>query len=274
MLKNSISSIQETVPAWQEMPVCSTDRIKSTMAVKIERFFENAESRDYFNRSDKIVRFEIRIQHIDALCWLSAQRHPIKTYWCGREQSLNFGVEMAGIGFADVITASETHSCESVFHQMRSRLSSAYKNLRYYGGFRFYDDREVDECWKKFGSFRFLIPRWEIYTAGSDAYFACNILYESGQSSHEMYNDLMFELDNLHFDNAVSKSYFPYPTHREDSPDENTWRGIIEQALEAFELGDLQKVVLARKSFFTFPEVLEPLSLLRRIKTKNPNRFY
>ena len=274
MLKNSSSSIQERDPIWQAMRVCSPETITRTMAARIRLFFEKAENGEYLNSTCKIIRIAIRIHHIDILGWLSSQKDRAKTYWCGREQSRHCGFEMAGIGLADVVTAKEPLPYATVFDKLRSRLSSRFKNLRYYGGFRFYDKREVDKSWGKFGSFRFIIPKWEIYSAGGEVYFACNIQLEPGSISPELGDNLLNELDSLHFACSHSNSYFPHPVSRMDTPNENAWQDMIERSLEAFETGELQKVVLARKSLFSFAEILEPLSLLRRLKSSSPNRFY
>lgn len=270
MFKNSSSSIQGSFSDLQALQVCSPEAIKHYMANKIIRFLHQVGRDELFFQMDKFARLEVQMHRINPLHWLSAQKNQIKNYWCDRE--LEF--EMAGIGVADMIATDESVSHANVFRKLRNRLPIENKNLRYYGGIRFYNDREVDQGWDKFGNLRFIVPRWELHIAGDATTFACNILFAPGQAPSVLCDTLLSELEHLTFSDTHHHSPFPCPVRRIDSPDELAWRDIVEKTLQAFNSNELQKIVLARKTLFTLSDDLEPLSLMQRLKSTNPNLFY
>lgn len=275
MLKNSTPPFRENTPRAQSTPACGAHDVLAAMASKIQHFFDaHSSSPSSLTEEMTFIRLELPVHGIVPMQWLSQQNQASRIYWCGREQSKTFGIEIAGAGIADTLSASDVFSHDDVFREISTRLANSPENLRYYGGFRFYDGHEVDRSWSKFGSYRFVVPRWEIQRSGKDFRFSCNFKLESQTKLDVLREELLSELQTLHFSPQKMHPVLPRPAQRIDLPDQDGWRNMINQALTALHGGELDKIVLARKTRFVFPENLEPLSLLSLLKNSTPNLFY
>src|SRR6185436_4169620 len=106
-----------------------------------------------------VKRFELRIEKIDLLSWLTQQKAAVKIY--GSDQSENYAI--AGVGQAHMITGNQKVDLDMLFTDMRTLLTTQYPYLRFYGGLCF-DDTNIDGDWRNFGTYKFLLPRFELAT--------------------------------------------------------------------------------------------------------------
>ena len=188
------------------------------------------------------VRVEVPVPPVDARAWLAGQDAPIKTYWRDRDT----GFETAAIGAADIVTentAPDGPAFSPVFDQLRRRLSCAHPDMRYYGGWAF-DSAPATGPWAEFGSYRFVLPRFEMSIKGHRAVFACNARRtdpcdtETGEIGRQF--DLLAPT-------AADAPALPHLVAREDLPAREKWERLVANALQAIERQTFDKVVLARK---------------------------
>ncbi len=204
-----------------------------------------------------IVRVETVIPRIDALAWLRAQgAGTVKSYWAGRDGEH----EVAGAGVADVVTGREPGAVDSLFEQLRARLEAGETAARYFGGMRFNGECSADAAWRDFGDYRFVLPRFELSQRGSDSVLAC----QWPRSSANV-DTLMREVDALVFPETAAACVHPEVTGRDDLPDRIGWDAAVGGSLALVSTGDLEKVVLARKSTFAFAAELDPLNVLQAL---------
>ncbi len=204
-----------------------------------------------------IVRVETVIPRIDALAWLRAQEAgTVRFYWAGRAGEH----EVAGAGVADVVTGGESNAVDSLFEQLRARLETVRTAARYFGGMRFNGECAEDAAWRDFGCYRFVLPRFELSQRGSDSVLACQWLRSSANA-----DTLMREVDALVFPETTVACVHLDGAARDDLPDRAGWDAAVAGSLAHVSAGDLDKVVLARKSTFAFATELDSLACLQAL---------
>jgi menaquinone-specific isochorismate synthase len=265
------------------------------IVTQLHHFFESAALKPPLELEGKFWRIEVPIPSLEPLDWLARQDLDLKTYWCDRLGSF----AMAGIGALDLITSHLPIDYADIFGQLRQNLSPLYPQIRYYGGIGFSQDLAIDPSWQLFGNYRFVVPRFELCTDGTDTIFACNfrnILASSsrlGDHQADLYQRelaaVLTELAQLNLDidldvdlttpgkrsrRSRSDLALPKLNNRVDQPNQADWHQNINQALAKFTDLDLDKVVLARQSTLTFTANLHPQLLLQALKPNNSQSYH
>ncbi len=216
------------------------------------------------SRHPVVVRAEVQVEGIDTLSWLCAQNATSRGYWSDREDRF----ELAGVGRADVITGDSGVDYRMLMGMLHDRIATARGNVRYLGGLRFSRHGLKEGAWDHFKAYRFILPRFEVVTRHSTTTFACNILTGEDLKAVEA------ELSALVFPETGPDSRLPAPEARHDHPDQQGWHANVKSALDSFEPGKYEKVVLARKATFEFNEPLNAALLLRSLKQNTSRCFH
>lgn len=165
----------------------------------------------------------------DLLDWLEAQPLYPKVYWQSREGDLT----LAAVG-----TSLVTHEIP---------VFSKESSDRFYGGCSFCERR-----WDHFPASYFFVPRIE-YVRTREESFLC--YYGSDNESVKPI--------------IPQKEWTPTFLTREDSLSKEAWTQQIERYLLLIENKELEKIVSARESIFTFKESLSPWPFLKKLKTRS-----
>ncbi|MEA2031177.1 MAG: isochorismate synthase [candidate division Zixibacteria bacterium] len=124
--------------------------------------------------------------------------------------------------------------------------------------------------WSEFGASSFVIPRFELVKNQEGTNFACNLIPEY---DFDNIDNILHQLEKLNPDIEQDITPLPQLLNRMDNPDQTEWRTKILQALEYLQIGDLQKIVLARKTELRFDDKLDPVSLLQHLEAPGCFRF-
>ena len=214
-----------------------------------------------------IVRVSVPIASLDPFVWLHAYDEAEQVYWAGRLD----GETVAAVGVADVCTGDAGPDYAVLSDHLTSMLETAPDGVRYYGGIRFDAERPLDADWSTFGAYRFVLPRLELVNREGEHALVCNLVLPQDR---EHISEILSELTCPKSFSDLSVSALPLPIGRRDAPDNEGWLENIEWALDAFEKTGLEKVVLARKATYVFPEMLPPGLLLRSLEKSTPNCFH
>ena len=244
----------------KQISIYEADRIKEAIMAQLIR--DLRETRRY-GRRPVILRAQVRVEDLDALSWLCAQRLGSRGYWSDRENQF----ELAGVGRADVITGNSGVDYRVLMGMLHDRISTARGSVRYLGGLRFSMDGPKEETWDPFKAYRFILPRFEVVTLDSTTTFACNMLASENLKTIEA------ELFALAFSEIDPDISLPAPVARHDHPDQEGWLANVEASLDSFERGKYEKVVLARKATFEFNEPINAAVLLRLLKENTSQCF-
>ncbi len=230
--------------------------------------FLNAHGRD-----SAIVRFEYNIEGIDPLSWLIRQSAAEKLYWKDRDR----GWESAGIGAADVVVAADTSEFPRRSRQMAQCLPVHASRCRYYGGLRFsLADVAARGDMPAMPAYRFIVPRFEITSgAGNSGNVACNIRIDQDTDPVLLRTRVLDAFDGLVFDAEVAAPAAPQPyaVSRCDQPERSQWRENVAGVLGLIRTGAIQKLVLARRSSFTFADPIDPFRLMRHLQSGSLNCY-
>ena len=234
------------------------------------------------------VRAEIPIPSVDPLSWLQAQQAMPKLYWTDREG----GFRVAGIGAAHIVAGIGADYARILAGM--NLAAGAHPHPRYYGGFRFDASAAIRPGWERFGGHWFVVPCFEFFVRDGGSYLACNVLRkeiaEQARSlrakrsnpptrraclapgdcfaSLAMTDDGLLEnveaqLAGVSFVHEETALRIPAVRSRHDRPDRDAWNRAVAHALESFQQGLLEKVVLARESRVETESLLDPFVLLR-----------
>ncbi|WP_456429521.1 isochorismate synthase [Rhodocaloribacter sp.] len=216
---------------------------------------------------EKIVRVSVPIAPVDPFDWLHARKETEKMYWAGRRD----GMAVAAAGVADVCAGEAGPVYAPLAAHLAPMLETAPDGARYFGGIRFDTERPVDDDWRSFGAYRFVLPRFELVKRGGMHDLACNLVLPRDR---ERLPAIVAEIALLTTPSEAVDGPLPLPSTRHDMPDVEGWRRNIMWALDAFTHTGLDKVVLARKATYTFAEDVPPDLLLRHLERVTPNCFH
>ena len=261
-------------PSLTVSDACDPSSAKELLLGLIEQALESSEH-------PRAVRVEIPIKTIRPLDWLREQPFAAKVYWMERGGTF----EAAGAGIADVLHADAdpeareqaATSCSRAFAALQGRVANGHANLRYYGGVRFGQNRPCSEAWSRYGEFRFVLPRFELLSSGDQTYLACNALGVPQTEREDLMDEIRADLAALVIpDDADDAAQVSVPAliTRRDMPDHDAWTAMINRALDAFDEGQIDKVVLARETELTCAGPLDPLTILARLTGKTQRSFH
>ena len=236
---------------------------KERLGIALESHLSAARRRRGF------VRVAVTAPETDLPRWLAANPGVPRVYWSER----GGGFEFAGIGVADAAKADGIPPRTSPLALIGERLDADAAELRYFGGQAFDSQAPAEQDWAAFGTARFTLPRFEIAREGGSWRFACTFADDPDRDARQTLRQLEAELAHLRTGQRALAA-LPPVLHRTDRPDRPAWVTAVEGALARIERGSLQKVVLARRTDFSFAESPDPFLLLHRLRTANPEGFH
>lgn len=215
-----------------------------------------------------IIRIQVAIDSHDPLTWLSQQTADLKTYWSDREGQF----AMAGVGAADIVHSQSAPDFAAVFARLQQRLPE-HSAARYYGGFSFQPTPPLTEGWQQFGTYRFVVPQFEVYVEAGQTYLACNMLLSTTTPYPQQLALLLKGLEQLSFKRVRRPQSLPTVVNRQDFPSQPGWHQMLHTALQTLSTGELAKIVLARQSDFTLSQTVDPLSVLLAMRCGKARLF-
>ena len=232
---------------------------KKVMAQTIQQGISNQKPTDVF-------RIEIKIHPIDEIAWIAQQKSDVKIFGANQDNTAC----IAGIGQAACIQGRSIGSLKKIFSSLRRYLKPQYPYLQWYGGLCF-DPKRSSKEWKEFGSYRFVLPRFELASDASSMIFCCNIV---GKITPKQNQEILRQLDRLEL--GVPKvSDAPFKaSKRTDFPSKKQWDDNVKMVLKTFFKSGLEKAVLARQTTLKFSKNLDPWDILRRLFEVTPNSYH
>jgi menaquinone-specific isochorismate synthase len=241
------------------------------IVTKLQHFFESDLTNFPLEIEGKILRVEVPVDGLYPLSWLARQSAEVKVYWSDREEKLT----IAGVGQLIAISGDVAIDYPIVFQQLRQQLSPLFPQVRYYGGIGFSQVAIGDPSWQQFGTYRFIIPKFEVCTNGIDTYFACNFQFNAQIEIDRQLKLILAELADLNLAvEDITLPNLPLQIDRIDTPNAIEWHQNIHTALTTFPTLQLDKIVLARRTILTFTEPLQPQSILLALQPHNPHSYH
>ena len=243
---------------FRKSPALVPDTLLATPSPSLVRAVRAAVTR--WDR-ESVLRVEAPAAPADPLAWLDAQTGGPKTYWRGREDA----EARASVGAALVVEADRLDALPDRLGDTVDRLPP---NARLVTTARFDADAEVGAEWAPFGAVRFVLPRIEYRTDGTEAAVAVHLVPGDDVPA------VLAEVAALREPDFEEPKALPLPFMRRDDPDRAEWDRMLRWTFGAFESGTLDKVVLARRARFLFETAVDPVGLLRRLEAATPRCFH
>jgi len=201
-----------------------------------------------------VVRLEVPAVETNPLRWLRDRRERPRLYWSGRDGEL----EVAAVGIADF--RAEAGSIPDL----------SDPNVLYYGGMAF-DVGQSSEEWREFGASGFFLPRLELRSEGNESVLACNLFLPQDAGRKD---EILALIEEPKLVSSSLEEDLASPLLRSEVPDFEGWRQAVGRALSAFDGGELEKVVLARRVALHFASEIDAPLLLENLKTLTPDSFH
>ena len=257
-------------PKIQPVRKLSNNYLSELILSSLKNIFEENKSKDFAHKEKIFFRIEIPIEKINFTAWLANQNQGIKTFWASRK--LNF--KMAGIGAADIVCGNLLENYSDLFQRLNEYLSDESNYIRYYGGFGFYKTKIKDTHWNPFGSYRFIIPRFEILFDTEKWLFAFNSVFNNYSEIEDQLAEIDKEIRNITWNDSIDAEQEITFINRANFPDSDDWKKMINSALDSINRNEIEKIVLARKTRFEFTEEINPFVILNRLITVNPDSLF
>src|SRR5690606_31091389 len=120
----------------------------------------------------RVARIVVPVASVDPFRWLAAQASYPRLFWSGRDDRL----EVAAAGAADLIEGRPGDGYDRLRAKLDRVLAYSDEQVRYFGGFRFDHAAASDTDWEPFGTFRFVLPRFELDRREDGTLLVCNLL--------------------------------------------------------------------------------------------------
>lgn len=224
--------------------------------------------------SSQVVRVAVPVpETVLPVDWIRTQEATEAVYWSGRDDART----VATVGMADVVEESAAPvDYEALHRRLEGRLEKAAPPVRYYGGLRFdatqprTPDRP-DRRWTSFGTYRFVLPRFELVKDEDTLSLACNFVLPRDA---QRVDALVEATHRLALPSPEGPASLPQPLRRADAPDRTEWTRMVRWALDAIDDDALAKMVLARRVALDLDTPMDPLLVLRHLETATPGSFH
>ena len=213
-----------------------------------------------------ITRVSVELDNVSPLNWLVSRPMGERIYWSGRD----YGIEVAAFGEADCQYSSDASDLEELRDNLKMMLAGSDYGVRYYGGIRFDLQQDRQEHWNSFGSWRFILPRFELRTNASGTTLLCNVVLPT---DYDQIDTILDQIDAFAAPPAQSFS-LPTPIAHTFHPDFSEWETMVNNALLSFNNSSLDKVVLAREANIDFSGLIDPVVVIDLLKQTTTNCFH
>lgn len=199
-----------------------------------------------------IRRLSAEIEETDALGWLAAQSCWPKLYYRSREADLT----RAGLGNAFVPGAALTAS------EAAELLAGTDSDAALFCARPFDPTRPSTPEWQQFAGAGFVLPRLELTRREKCCRLSVNLVLPDDLANTELLFNMLAQ--TAQWDNELQRS-LPHVLTVAEIPDRSRWHRMIAAADAAFETGEFEKIVLARRSDLRLDAPLDPFVLLERL---------
>jgi menaquinone-specific isochorismate synthase len=217
------------------------------------------------------ISYTAHCDKINILRWLQRVSVYPRVLWRDRAGDL----EIAGIGSACTIVADHHRDFPACFERIDRILKLQPRNplLRFFGGTRFDPQTAPDQLWQSYPGLWFVLPQLIVTRQGNEFFLTITALWDGISEIDEVRTRLRESLELFFHQGDTTNNHLPHVTARTDTPDRKQWSARIAKILIEIDSGNLDKVVLARRSDLQLSGILDPCHYLQILIAANKRCF-
>lgn len=201
-------------------------------------------------------------------------------YWARPSE----GFAIAALGAAAVLSPSGPERFATLDHEWSSLLQhaqvdGAFENVRavgpiLIGGFSFDSEGPQTSRWNGFPAAHMIVPEFHVTSIGNDSWLTVSTVVEPDRAS-AAFTEVAGLKDAILGARSTNhaREIRPAAIETKDDLPSREWNAIVRRAIAAVQAGDMEKVVLARSVSGKAPDDIDPLRVLGRLQSANPDAF-
>ena len=210
---------------------------------------------------------------MDILRWLKSHSVYPRLYWYDRDG----GVEIGGFGSLVSVSEDDPAGLSAAFDRLSGILDKHPQKslLRFLGGSCFFPQEKRDNRWEDFPLLWFVLPQVVMLRKNGEFFLSVGVLFEGHEDEDNIFSNILELYEKAKaIDLSPIGSRFPEVITRTDYPDYPGWKNNINTSLRIIETGELDKVVLARRTDVTFKEAVEAVDYVHALKRANDRCYF
>ena len=217
------------------------------------------------------LTFSYDIEKTDLLAWLKQQSVPPRVYWSSRDGEF----EAAGFGTALSVIVDGRESTDDAYSQIDEILRLCDDDpVMFLGGQAFDTPASGDSLWTGFARLEYVVP--EVLVTRRSGCFSATVAVkvDADSSTDDVLSRIEHILSEMRFPTrSIGQHLDAELKSRTDLPDFAGWSSNIGRSLEMIGKGNIEKVVMARRTDLSLAEKIDPVELLAALKSANRNCF-
>jgi len=210
------------------------------------------------------LRVEQPLENGDPLEWLHLHPVLLRIYWRGSLQDM----ELAGVGVCVEHEGPPLAALDELMAQVVP--GDEGHDARLFGVMRFDPGRAPDEAWASFGRSRFHLPLLEMRRTARGSVLACNLKAGVAVRPGGAYDAQRRTALRALGGQLPTAATPPARNEAATGDEEAAWGAHVASLLGEIACGGIEKAVLARAVRRRTGEALDPIGLLRRMRTQQP----
>ena len=204
------------------------------------------------------IRLEFLTEVSDPLLWLKAQPNKEKIYFEPRGKD---EPAIAGAGSSCPVVPVAEDDLASYFKKLNRFIS---EGLICYGGASFVKNQPVENEWRSFNKFNFILPRFEYMIRDKKGYLTVNLGKKElkGLNMEALINEVeALNVDIPHkFEKSVKTEFISYTPNKKD------WVNGVTSYLKKIGTGEIEKIVAARRVDLKTVGEIDPFRVVSDLK--------
>ncbi|TLU56261.1 MAG: isochorismate synthase [Chlorobium sp.] len=236
---------------------CLPMKVAISRLVSALRLYDQ-QHRSLHSDQTKLVTFCQQVKAAKLTEWLYHQTVYPRLFWMNREQDFS----VAGVGVADSFQFEGSEDNNATFDQFHRSLAEKDPCARYVGGFCFNTTEQQEPIWQAFPSFSFVLPLVQLRCDNNSFTLSCHLWLECSDDLPSKISEIIDVLNRIVTRADGSFMKLPELLKISYNPDEQTWKKRCRKAIQSFENGDMEKIMLARQTVLEFSRSFSPLLFL------------
>ncbi len=213
----------------------------------------------------------VPVGEVQFLTWLRRQPAGRRYYWSSRDGQY----ELAATGDALRVGSDAAGGVDRAYDRIEEILvATADEAVVFMGGQAFDPNGPTDDLWSGFPVLEFTIPTTMLCRRGADVSLILCVAIDGQSREVDVRDEFAARLERVVLPRETVAAAATGPCiRRVDLPGRGDWEAGVADTLAAVTRGEVEKVVLTRRTRLDFEEAVDPVACLETLALANPRCF-